>query len=41
MRKEANTGILLARWQKGENEARDQLVARFHPALAQIAAARA
>ena len=40
MRKEANTGILLARWQKGENEARDQLVARLHPALAQIAAAR-
>ena len=40
MRKDADTEILLARWQKGENEARDQLVARLHPALAQIAAAR-
>jgi RNA polymerase sigma factor (TIGR02999 family) len=37
---EPNTNILLARWQNGENEARDRLIARLHPELAQIAAAR-
>ena len=40
MRSEPDTAILLARWQNGENGARDQLVARLHPALVQIAAAR-
>jgi RNA polymerase sigma factor (TIGR02999 family) len=37
---EPNTNILLSRWQKGESSARDRLVARLHPELAQIAAAR-
>ena len=35
-----NTGLLLARWQDGEDEARDRLVARLYPDLAQIAAAK-
>jgi RNA polymerase sigma factor (TIGR02999 family) len=37
---EPNTNVLLSRWQKGESSARDSLVARLHPELAQIAAAR-
>lgn len=37
---EPNTNLLLARWQQGENAARDRLIARLHPELAQIAAAR-
>jgi RNA polymerase sigma factor (TIGR02999 family) len=32
--------LLLARWQNGEDFARDRLVARLHPDLAQIAAAK-
>jgi RNA polymerase sigma factor (TIGR02999 family) len=32
--------ILLSRWQDGEDFARDRLIARLHPELAQIAAAR-
>lgn len=40
MRDEPNTAILLSRWQSGENEARDRLIARLHPELVQIAAAR-
>jgi len=35
-----NTAILLARWQSGGDEARDRLIARLHPSLVQIAAAR-
>lgn len=35
-----NTMKLLACWQNGENVARDRLIARLHPELAQIAAAR-
>lgn len=37
---EAATQVLLARWSGGEGAARDQLIARLHPELAQIAAAR-
>lgn len=37
---ESNTNVLLARWQSGETGARDQLITRLHPELAQIAAAR-
>ena len=37
---EASTAILLARWRNGEDDARDGLIARLHPELAQIAAAR-
>ncbi len=40
MRSEPSTNVLLARWQGGEVEARDSLIARLHPELAQIAAAR-
>jgi RNA polymerase sigma factor (TIGR02999 family) len=40
MTAEPNTNILLARWQGGEDDARDRLIARLHPELAQIAAAR-
>lgn len=40
MRSEPNTSVLLARWQGGESGARDRLIARLHPELAQIAAAR-
>lgn len=40
MRSEPNTNLLMARWQTGEGEARDRLIARLHPDLAQIAAAR-
>jgi RNA polymerase sigma factor (TIGR02999 family) len=40
VRTEAETNILLARWQKGEDTARDRLIARLYPELAQIAAAR-
>jgi RNA polymerase sigma factor (TIGR02999 family) len=40
MRSEPNTNVLLARWQSGESNARDRLIARLHPELAQIAAAR-
>jgi RNA polymerase sigma factor (TIGR02999 family) len=35
-----NTAVLLARWQGGEDAARDRLVARLHPELTQIAAAK-
>ena len=34
------TNILLSRWQAGETDARDRLIARLHPELAQIAGAR-
>jgi len=37
---EANTEILIGRWRGGEDGARDRLIARLHPELAQIAAAR-
>lgn len=37
---EPNTNVLLALWRSGEDKARDRLIARLHPALAQIAAAR-
>ena len=40
MRSEPNTSLLLARWQSGESAARDRLIARLHPELTQIAAAR-
>ena len=40
MASEPNTQVLLARWRSGENEARDRLIARLHPILVQIAAAR-
>ncbi len=40
MRTEPETGVLLSRWQSGENAARDRLIARLYPELAQIAAAR-
>jgi hypothetical protein len=40
MHGEPNTNVLLARWQSGESDARDRLIARLHPELAQIAAAR-
>jgi RNA polymerase sigma factor (TIGR02999 family) len=32
--------MLLARWHGGDDEARDRVIARLHPELAQIAAAR-
>lgn len=34
------TNILLSRWQSGEGGARDRLIAKLHPQLVQIAAAR-
>lgn len=34
------TQVLLHRWQEGENAARDLLIARLHPELCQIAAAK-
>ena len=34
------TQFLLGRWQEGQGDARDQLIARLYPELAQIAAAR-
>lgn len=34
------TQVLLHRWQNGEEDARNQLIARLHPELSQIAAAR-
>lgn len=37
---EPETNILLSRWRVGETDARDRLIARLHPELAQIAAAR-
>jgi RNA polymerase sigma factor (TIGR02999 family) len=37
---EPTTNVLLARWQSGESDARDSLIARMQPALEQIAAAR-
>lgn len=40
MAAEPNTNALLAGWQGGEDTARDRLIARLHPELAQIAAAR-
>ena len=40
MRSEPDTAILLARWRGGEDGARDRLIARLHPALSEIAAAR-
>ena len=40
MRAETNTQLLLARWQGGDGDARDALMARLHPDLSQIAAAR-
>jgi RNA polymerase sigma factor (TIGR02999 family) len=36
----SETHVLLARWQSGESGARDRLIRRLHPELAQIAAAR-
>jgi RNA polymerase sigma factor (TIGR02999 family) len=36
----AGTQVLLARWNSGENSARDRLIARLYPELSQIAAAR-
>lgn len=40
MQNEPNTSILLARWQSGDDSARDRLIGRLHPDLSQIAAAR-
>ena len=40
MHGEPNTQILLAGWRGGDGDARDRLIARLHPELAQIAAAR-
>ena len=40
MEAEPNTNTLLSDWQRGEVKSRDRLVARLHPELAQIAAAR-
>lgn len=40
MQSEPNTNVLLAGWQSGASDARDRLIARLHPDLAQIAAAR-
>lgn len=37
---EPNTNFLILRWKEGEASARDRLIARLHPELAQIAAAR-
>ena len=37
---ELQTQVLLSRWEGGEADARDRLVARLYPELAQIAAAR-
>ena len=37
---EPNTNALLSGWQRGEDRSRDRLIARLHPELAQIAAAR-
>ncbi|MEO6381484.1 MAG: ECF-type sigma factor [Nitrobacter sp.] len=36
----SETHVLLARWQGGESSARDRLIQRLYPELAQIAAAR-
>jgi RNA polymerase sigma factor (TIGR02999 family) len=40
MSSEPETGILLSRWQSGQDEARDRLITRLYPQLIQIAAAR-
>jgi RNA polymerase sigma factor (TIGR02999 family) len=40
MASDPNTQVLLTRWRRGESEARDRLIARLHPELTQIAAAR-
>ena len=40
MASEPSTNLLLARWRGGEHDARDALIARLHPSLVQIAAAR-
>lgn len=40
MSQDAETELLLAGWYEGEGDARDRLIARLYPALAQIAAAR-
>lgn len=40
MQSEPNTEFLILRWQQGEDSARDRLIARLHPELSQIAAAR-
>ena len=40
MQSEPNTNMLLARWQSGDDTARDRLIGRLHPDLSQIAAAR-
>ena len=40
MSSEPNTQILIAGWRGGDSGARDRLIARLHPELAQIAAAR-
>jgi RNA polymerase sigma factor (TIGR02999 family) len=40
MQDEPSTVLLLARWREGESSARDTLIARLHPELSQIAAAR-
>ena len=37
---EPNTNALLSGWQRGEDRSRDRLIARLHPELTQIAAAR-
>ena len=36
----SDTAVLLAHWQSGDSDARDRLIARLHPELAKIAAAR-
>ena len=36
----ATTGVLLVKWRDGDSSARNRLIARLHPELAQIAAAR-
>ena len=40
MAAEANTELLLVRWQDGELAARDRLIARLHPELSRVASAR-
>jgi RNA polymerase sigma factor (TIGR02999 family) len=40
MSREPITGLLLRQWQEGEVDARDRLIGRLYPELAQVAAAR-
>ena len=40
MREELTTGVLLVRWRDGDEAARNGLIARLHPELSNIAAAR-